>query len=47
MRQIGNDFFNDLLEAAQLAYDAALGEAQRLDDKAAEVCQAQVRAAYM
>jgi hypothetical protein len=35
------------LEAAQLAYDAALGEAQRLDDKAEEVVQAQVRAAYM
>jgi len=35
------------LEAAQLAYDAALDEAQRLDDKAEEVVQAQVRAAYM
>ena len=35
------------LEAAQLAYDAALGEAQRLDDIAEEVVQAQVRAAYM
>jgi hypothetical protein len=35
------------LEAAQLAYDAALGEAQQLDDKAEEVVQAQVRAAYM
>jgi len=36
-----------VLEAAELAYDAALGEAQRLDDKADEVVQAQVRAAYM
>jgi hypothetical protein len=36
-----------VLEAAELAYDAALGEAQRLDDKAEEVVQAQVRAAYM
>ena len=35
------------LEVAQLAYDAALDEAQRLDDKAEEVVQAQVRAAYM
>jgi hypothetical protein len=35
------------LDAAQLAYDAAQGEAQRLDDKAEEVVQAQVRAAYM
>jgi hypothetical protein len=35
------------LEAAQRAYDAAVGEAQRLDDKADEVIQAQVRAAYM
>jgi hypothetical protein len=35
------------LEAAQVAYDAALSEAQRLDDKAEEVVQAQVRAAYM
>jgi hypothetical protein len=35
------------LEAAQEAYEAARGEAQRLDDKAEEVIQAQVRAAYM
>ena len=35
------------LQAAQAAYDAALSEAQRLDDKAEEVVQAQVRAAYM
>jgi hypothetical protein len=35
------------LQAAQAAYDAALGEAQRLDDKAEEVVQAQVRAGYM
>ena len=35
------------LEVAQLAYDAALSEAQRLDDKAEEVVQAQVRAAYV
>lgn len=36
-----------VLEAAQAVYDAAKGEAQRLDDKAEEVVQAQVRAAYM
>ena len=35
------------LQAARAAYDAALGAAQRLDDKAEEVVQAQVRAAYM
>jgi len=35
------------LQAAQAAYDAALGKAQRLEDKAEEVVQAQVRAAYM
>ena len=35
------------LEAAQLAYDAAQAEAEQLDDKAEEVVQAQVRAAYM
>src|ERR1051325_603330 len=35
------------LETAQLAYDAALDEAQRFDDKAEEAVQAQVRAAYM
>jgi hypothetical protein len=35
------------LEAAQAAYKAARGDAQRLDDKAEEVVQAQVRAAYM
>jgi hypothetical protein len=35
------------LEAAELAYDAAEGEARRLDDKTEEVIQAQIRAAYM
>jgi hypothetical protein len=35
------------LEAAQLAYDTAQAEAEQLDDKAEEVVQAQVRAAYM
>ena len=35
------------LEAAQAAYEAAQGDVQRLDDKAEEVVQAQVRAAYM
>jgi len=35
------------LEAAQAAYEAAKGDVQRLDDKAEEVVQAQVRAAYM
>jgi hypothetical protein len=35
------------LEAAQAAYEAAEREVQRLDDKADEVVQAQVRAAYM
>jgi hypothetical protein len=35
------------LEAARAAYEAAKGDVQRLDDKAAEVVQAQVRAAYM
>jgi hypothetical protein len=35
------------LEAAQAAYDAAKRDAQRLDDKAEEIIQAQVRAAYM
>jgi hypothetical protein len=34
------------LEAAQAAYDAAKRDVQRLDDKAEEVVQAQVRAAY-
>ena len=34
-------------EAAEAAYEAAKGEALRLDDKAEEVIQAQVRAAYM
>ena len=33
------------LEAAQLAYDAA--QAEQLDDKAEELVQAQIRAAYM
>jgi hypothetical protein len=35
------------LEAAQAAYDVAKREVQRFDDKAEEVVQAQVRAAYM
>jgi hypothetical protein len=35
------------LEAAQAAYEVAKREVQRLDDKAEEVVQAQVRAAYM
>ena len=35
------------LEAAQAAYEATKGDVQRLDDKAEEVVQAQVRAAYM
>ena len=35
------------LEAAQAAYEAAKRNVQRLDDKAEEVVQAQVRAAYM
>ena len=35
------------LEAAQLAYDAAEAEAEQLDDKAEELVQAQIRAAYM
>jgi hypothetical protein len=35
------------LEAAQAAYEAAKRDVQRLDDKAEEVAQAQVRAAYM
>ena len=35
------------LEAAQAAYEAAKRDVQRLDDKAEEVIQAQVRAAYM
>jgi hypothetical protein len=35
------------LEAAQLAYDAAQGEARQFDEKAEEVVQAQVRAAYI
>ena len=35
------------LEAAQAAYEAAERDVQRLDDKAEEVIQAQVRAAYM
>jgi len=34
------------LEAAQLSYEAAKRDVQRLDDKAEEVIQAQVRAAY-
>lgn len=34
------------LEAAQAAYEAAERDVQRLDDKAEEVVQAQVRAAY-
>jgi hypothetical protein len=35
------------LEAAQAAYEAAKRDVQRLDDKAEEVIQTQVRAAYM
>jgi hypothetical protein len=35
------------LEAAQAAYEAAKRDVQRLDDKAEEVVQARVRAAYM
>ena len=35
------------LEAAQAAFEAAERDVQRLDDKAEEVVQAQVRAAYM
>jgi hypothetical protein len=35
------------LEAAQAAYEVAKRDVQRLDDKAEEVVQAQVRAAYM
>jgi hypothetical protein len=35
------------LEAAQAAYEAAKRNAQRLNDKAEEVIQAQVGAAYM
>ena len=35
------------LEAAQAAYEAAKRDVQRLDDKAEELVQAQVRAAYM
>jgi len=35
------------LEAALATYEAAKREVQRLDDKAEEVIQAQVRAAYM
>jgi len=35
------------LEAAQTAYEVAKLDVQRLDDKAEEVVQAQVRAAYM
>ena len=35
------------LEGAQAAYEAAKRNVQRLDDKAEEVIQAQVRAAYM
>lgn len=35
------------LKAAQAAYEAAKRDAQRLDDKAEELIQAQVRAAYM
>jgi hypothetical protein len=34
------------LQAAQAAYEAANRDVQRLDDKAEEVIQAQVRAAY-
>lgn len=35
------------LEAARAAYEVAKRNVQRLDDKAEEVVQAQVRAAYM
>jgi hypothetical protein len=35
------------LEAAEAAFEAAKRDVQRLDDKAEEVVQAQVRAAYM
>ena len=35
------------VEAAQAVYEAAERHTQRLDDKAEEVIQAQVRAAYM
>jgi hypothetical protein len=35
------------LEAAQAALEAAKRDAQRLDDKAEEIVQAQVRTAYM
>ena len=35
------------LEAAQVAYEAAKRDAQRLADQAEEVVQAQIRAAYM
>ena len=35
------------LEAARAAYEAAKRNVHRLDDKAEEVIQAQVRAAYM
>jgi hypothetical protein len=35
------------LEAAQAAYEAAERDVQRRDDKAEEIVQAQVRAAYM
>ena len=35
------------LEAAQAAYEAAKRDVQWLDDKAEEVVQAQIRAAYM
>jgi hypothetical protein len=35
------------LEAAQAAYEVAKRDVQRVDDKAEEVVQAQVRAAYM
>ena len=35
------------LEGAQAAYEAAKRNVQRLDDKAEEIVQAQVRAAYM
>ncbi len=35
------------LEAAKAAYEVAKGDVQRLDGRAEEVVQAQVRAAYM
>ena len=35
------------LETAQVAYEAAKRDAQRLADQAEEVVQAQIRAAYM